>query len=41
METVLKAISDWIKSLLTAAIMSNLNGLLTMSTRRWAASHSR
>ena len=27
METVLKAISDWIKSLLTAAIMSNLNGL--------------
>jgi len=26
-ETVLKAISDWIKSLLTAAIMSNLNGL--------------
>ena len=27
METVLKAISDWIKSLLTAAIMSNLSGL--------------
>lgn len=27
METILKAISDWIKSLLTAAIMSNLNGL--------------
>ncbi len=27
METVLKAISDWIKSLLTAAIISNLNGL--------------
>ena len=27
METVLKVISDWIKSLLTAAIMSNLNGL--------------
>ena len=27
METVLKAVSDWIKSLLTAAIMSNLNGL--------------
>ena len=27
METVLKAISDWIKSLLTAAIMSNLFGL--------------
>ena len=26
-ETVLKAISDWIKSLLTAAIMSNLSGL--------------
>ena len=27
MDTVLKAISDWIKSLLTAAIMSNLSGL--------------
>lgn len=27
MKTVLKAISDWIKSLLTAAIMSNLSGL--------------
>ena len=27
METVLKAISDWIKSLLTAATMSNLSGL--------------
>ena len=27
METVLKAISDWIKSLLTAAIMSNLSNL--------------
>ena len=27
METVLKAISVWIKSLLTAAIMSNLSGL--------------
>ena len=27
METVLKAISDWIKSLLTAAIMSNRSGL--------------
>ena len=27
METVLKAISDWIKSFLTAAIMSNLSGL--------------
>ena len=27
MATVLKAISDWIKSLLTAAIMSNLSGL--------------
>ena len=27
METVLKAISDWIKSLLTTAIMSNLSGL--------------
>ena len=27
METVLKAISDWIKSLLTSAIMSNLSGL--------------
>ncbi len=27
METVLKAISDWIKSLLAAAIMSNLSGL--------------
>ena len=27
METVLKSISDWIKSLLTAAIMSNLSGL--------------
>ena len=27
METVLKAISDWIKSLRTAAIMSNLSGL--------------
>ena len=27
METVLKAISDWINSLLTAAIMSNLSGL--------------
>ena len=27
METVLKAISDWIKSLLKAAIMSNLSGL--------------
>ena len=27
METVLKAISDWIKSLLTAAIISNLSGL--------------
>ena len=27
MENVLKAISDWIKSLLTAAIMSNLSGL--------------
>ena len=27
METVLKAISDWITSLLTAAIMSNLSGL--------------
>ena len=27
METVLKAISDWLKSLLTAGIMSNLSGL--------------
>ena len=27
METVLKAIGDWLKSLLTAGIMSNLSGL--------------
>ena len=27
METVLKAIADWIKSILTAGIMSNLSGL--------------
>jgi hypothetical protein len=26
-ETVLKAIGDWLKSLLTAGIMSNLSGL--------------
>ena len=27
METVLKAIADWIKGILTAGIMSNLSGL--------------
>lgn len=28
METVLKAIADWIKGILTAGIMSNLSGLM-------------
>lgn len=41
METVLKAIADWIKGILTAGIMSNLSGLFDDVTRRWATSHSR
>ena len=45
METVLKAIADWIKGILTAGIMSNLSGLfddvntqVATSPSRWAPS---
>ena len=41
METVLKAIADWIKGILTAGIMSNLSGLFDDVNTKWATSHSR
>lgn len=41
METVLKAIADWIKGILTAGIMSNLSGLFDDVNTQVATSHSR
>ena len=35
METVLKAIADWIKGILTAGIMSNLSGLFDDVNTKW------
>ena len=44
METVLKAIADWIKGILTAGIMSNLSGLFdavnSRSQHRPAGGHN-
>ena len=41
METVLKAIADWIKGILTAGIMSNLSGLFDDVNTQVATSPSR